>query len=80
MEMVAEAQTASYEQLLRQGGDRALREASAYFAGAGRLHSALHRLVKRLDAEGIPYALLEGLALAEHGYPRLTENVDLLMR
>jgi len=79
MEMVAEAQTASYEQLLRQGGDRALHEASAYFAGAGRLHSALHRLVKRLDAEGIPYALLEGLALAEHGYPRLTEDVDLLM-
>jgi hypothetical protein len=80
MEMVAEAQTASYEQLLRQGGDRALREASAYLTGAGRLHSALHRLVKRLDAEGIPYALLGGLALAEHGYPRLTEDVDLLMR
>ncbi len=70
----------AYEQLLRQGGDRALREASAYLAGAGRLHSALHRLVKRLDAEDIPYALLGGLALAEHGYPRLTEDIDLLMR
>ena len=77
---MAEEQTAAYEQLLRQGGDRVLREASAYFTGAGRLHSALHRLVKRLDAEGIPYALLEGLALAEHGYPRLTEDADLLMR
>ena len=78
-EKVAEEQAAAYEQLLRQGGDRALREASAYFAGAGRLHSALHRLVKRLDAEGIPYALLGGLALAEHGYPRLMEGIDLLM-
>ncbi len=77
---MAKEQAAAYEQLLRQGGDRALREASAYFTGAGRLHSALHRLVKRLDAEGIPYALLEGLALAEHGYPRLTEDADLLMR
>jgi hypothetical protein len=76
---MAEEKTVPYEQLLRQGGDRALREASAYFAGAGRLHSALHRLVKRLDAEGIPYALLGGLALAGHGYPRLTEDIDLLM-
>jgi len=32
-----------------------------------------------LDAEGIPYALLGGLALAEHGYPRLTEDIDLLL-
>jgi len=72
-------ETAAYEQLLRQGGDRVLREASAYFAGAGRLHNALRRLVQRLDAEGIPYALLGGLALAEHGYPRLTEDVDLLL-
>lgn len=69
----------AYEQLLRQGGDRALREASAYFAGAGRLHETLHRLAQRLDAQDIPYALLGGLALAEHGYPRLTEDIDLVM-
>ncbi|MBU0704389.1 MAG: nucleotidyltransferase family protein [Chloroflexi bacterium] len=76
---MTEEQPAAYEQLLRQGGDRVLREASAYFAGAGRLHSALRRLVQRLDAAGIPYALLGGLALAEHGYPRLTEDIDLLL-
>ena len=56
-----------------------LREASAYFAGQGQLHSALRRLVQRLNEEGIPYALLGGLALAEHGYPRLTEDIDVLM-
>lgn len=77
--MMVEEQTLAYERLLRRGGDRALREASAYFAGAGRLYEALRRLTHRLDAEGIPYALLGGLALAEHGYPRLTEDVDLLM-
>jgi hypothetical protein len=33
-----------------------LREASAYFAGEGRLHGALRRLTQRLNAEGIPYA------------------------
>ena len=39
----------------------------------------MRRLTQRLDAEGIPYALLEGLALAEHGCPRLTEDIDLLL-
>jgi len=68
-----------YEHLLQQGGDQMLREASAYFAGKGRLHSALRRLTQRLDAEEIPYALLGGLALSRHGYPRLTEDVDLLL-
>lgn len=72
-------QRVAYEHLLRQGGDRMLREASAYFAGGGRLHSALRQLTQRLDAEEIPYALLGGLALAEHGYPRLTEDIDLLL-
>lgn len=65
--------------MLRQGGDQMLREASAYFARAGQLHSALRRLTQRLEAEGIPHALLGGLALAEHGYPRLTEDIDLLL-
>jgi len=68
-----------YEHLLQQGGDWMLREASAYFAGTGRLYSALRRLTQRLNAEGIPYALLGGLALAKHGYPRLTEDIDLLL-
>jgi hypothetical protein len=69
----------AYEQMLRRGGDRMLREASAYFARGGQLWSTLRRLIERLDAEGIPYALLGGLALAEHGYPRLTEDIDLLL-
>jgi len=69
----------TYEEVLRQGGDPMLREASAYFGGKGRLHSTLQRLAKRLDRERIPYALLGGLALAEHGYPRLTEDIDLLL-
>jgi hypothetical protein len=76
---MTEEQGVAYEHLLRRGGDRMLREASAYFAGEGRLHGALRRLTQRLNAEGIPYALLGGLALAEHGYPRLTEDIDLLL-
>jgi hypothetical protein len=76
---MAQGNSVAYENLLRQGGDQMLREASAYFVGEGRLHSTLQRLLQRLDAEHIPYALLGGLALAEHGYPRLTEHIDLLL-
>jgi hypothetical protein len=76
---VPQVQSEMYEQVLRQGGSRMLHEASAYFAGEGRLHATLYRLAQRLDAEGIPYALLGGLALGEHGYPRLTEDIDLLL-
>jgi len=68
-----------YERRLRQGGDLLLREASAFFAGGGTLRQTLHRLVERLTAEGIDYALLGGLALGEHGYPRLTQDIDLLL-
>lgn len=77
---MAEGPEPAYEYLLQQGGEGMLREASAYFAGGGKLRRALRRLVRRLDKEGIPYALLGGLALAEHGYPRLTEDIDLLLR
>jgi hypothetical protein len=76
---MAEEQEPTYEDLLRRGGERMLREASAYFAGKGKLRSALRRLVQRLDEEEIPYALLDGLALAGHGYPQLTEDIDLLL-
>lgn len=71
--------TLVYEQRLRQGGELMLREAGAFFAGAGALHVALQRLAQRLQAEGIAYALIGGLAMAEHGYARLTEDIDLVL-
>jgi hypothetical protein len=71
--------TLIYEQRLRQGGELMLREAGAYFAGAGALHTTLERLAQRLQTEGIAYALIGGLAMAEHGYVRLTEDIDLVL-
>ncbi len=79
MERVPRKESVSYEQRLRQGGDLLLREASVFFAGEGALQRSLHRLVERLTAEGIDYALLGGLALGQHGYPRLTQDIDLLL-
>ncbi len=40
----------------------------------------LEALVDALCAEGIDYALCGGLALAVHGYPRATKDIDLLVR
>jgi len=69
----------AYEADLHRSFDSTLREASEYFARGGRLHETLRRLAARLDAEGIPYALLGGMALGEHGYVRMTEDVDVLL-
>jgi len=68
-----------YEADLHASLDAALREAGEYFAGKGRLHETLRRLATRLVAEGISYALVGGMALGEHGYVRMTEDVDLLL-
>lgn len=71
--------TLIYEQRLRQGGELMLREAGAYFAGAGALYITLQMLAQRLKAEGIAYAVIGGLAMAEHGYARLTEDIDVVL-
>ncbi len=68
-----------YERELRASLDFAVREAGAYFGKGGRLVETLRRLAARLDAEGIPYALVGGMALGEHGYLRMTEDVDILL-
>ena len=71
--------TGAYESDLRESFDFALREAGAYFMKHGRLHETIRRLAARLDAEGISYALLGGMALGQHGYVRMTEDVDILL-
>ncbi len=43
------------------------------------LFDELERLTAALDAAGIPYALAGGLALAVHGAPRATKDIDLLV-
>lgn len=68
-----------YEDALRESRDFTLREAGDYFAGRGRLRESLRRLASRLDAEAIPYAIVGGLALFEHGYIRMTDDVDVLV-
>ncbi len=40
----------------------------------------LMSLVQALDKAKVPYALCGGLALGVHGFPRATEDIDLLIR
>jgi len=58
---------------------QALREADELFAKRGSVYDTLHRLDRRLREEGIPYALIGGMALVSHGYERLTKDVDILL-
>jgi hypothetical protein len=44
------------------------------------LYAELAAVVDALDAEGVPYALCGALALAIHGAPRATKDLDLIAR
>lgn len=54
-------------------------EARRYFMGEGILNKTLARLSKDLETHGIDYAVISATALLAYGYPRLTEDIDLLM-
>lgn len=45
-----------------------------------KLRSELLQITRCLDDAGIDYALCGGLAVAAHGYPRLTKDIDLLIQ
>ncbi len=57
-----------------------LREGSRFFMKEGDVYDTLRALVKRLDEEGLDYAVIGAMALAAHGYRRFTEDVDILLR
>jgi hypothetical protein len=69
----------SYEQRLHNNPELVLKEASLYFSHKGDLYQTLQDLSRRLDEAGIPYALIEGLALAQHGFVRMIEDIDILL-
>ena len=54
-------------------------EASRYFMGQGKLNIALAKIARDLEEHGIDYMVIGALALFEHGYVRLTEDIDLVL-
>ena len=54
-------------------------EGLRYFMGEGNLHGALAQLASDLERHGIDYMVIGAVALMAYGYPRFTEDVDLVM-
>jgi hypothetical protein len=69
----------SYEVRLQDDYLTLLKEASDYYMERGDVFTTLRNLTRRLEEEKIPYALVGGLALAAHGFVRMTQDVDILM-
>ena len=69
----------TYESRLQDDYLILLKEASDFYMTNGDVFTTLRNLTKRLEEENIPYALVGGMALAAHGFVRMTQDVDLLM-
>jgi hypothetical protein len=57
----------------------ALVAAGDFFMKKGIVFETMRRLAKQLEGEGIDYAIIGGMALAAHGYVRMTLDVDVLL-
>jgi hypothetical protein len=54
-------------------------EGLRYFMGEGTINKTLQRLAYDLEQRGIDYMIIGAIALLAHGYPRFTEDIDLVM-
>ena len=54
-------------------------EGLRYFMGEGTLNNTLWQLTADLEAHGIDYMVIGAVALMAYGYPRFTEDIDLVM-
>ena len=57
----------------------AWQQINLFFMQQGNIYETLRNLHQRLTEAGISYVVIGGMALALHGYRRLTEDIDLLM-
>jgi len=47
--------------------------------GDADVQRALRKLARLLDEIGVPYAIVDGMAMNEYGYQRVTTSVDILL-
>jgi hypothetical protein len=69
----------AFEERMRLGGAAAVKEATGFFMKDDPVHASLHAIARRLEAEGVPYAVAGGMALVAHGYDRTTVDIDVLV-
>jgi hypothetical protein len=54
-------------------------EGLRYFMGEGKLNNTLAQVCSDLNEHGIDYMVIGAVALLAHGYPRFTEDIDLVL-
>jgi hypothetical protein len=54
-------------------------EGLRYFMGEGKLNNTLSQLTTDLNQRGIDYMVIGAVALMAYGYPRFTEDIDLVL-
>jgi hypothetical protein len=54
-------------------------EGLRYFMGEGNLNNTLAEIAGDLKEHGIDYMVIGAVALMAHGYPRFTEDIDLVL-
>ncbi|MBI3268053.1 MAG: hypothetical protein HYZ53_03455 [Planctomycetes bacterium] len=59
-------------------GPSLIAELQRDYMHAKDIATVLEALTKRLDDEGIPFALIGALSMRHHGYVRYTEDIDIL--
>ena len=75
----ADGELRAYETDLDNDLDWAIAEGGAHFESRSAVHEALHRIARRFDERGIPYAVAGGMALFSHGFRRFTEDIDVVV-
>lgn len=69
----------TYEQRLTANARWALSEGSLFFEDKGAVQGALRKITQRLNDLHVPYAVVGGMALFQHGVRRFTEDVNILV-
>ncbi len=69
----------AYEKQLDHDPRWALMEGSRHFEEKSAVFDALRKIARRLKDLNIPYAVVGGMALFQHGLRRFTEDVDILV-
>ena len=69
----------AYEKQLDANPRWAMSEGSEFFEGKGKVQQTLRKIAKRLNELHIPYSIVGGMALFQHGHRRFTEDIDLLV-
>jgi len=69
----------TYENRMSKNAEWAMSEASLFFEGKGAVQQSFRKIAARLNELKIPYAVVGGLALFNHGFRRYTEDVDILV-